>query len=111
MGYTSRATEAGVFEAIADPTRRAIVQRVAQQPRSAGELASGFRISRPAVSKHVRVLVRAGVLRQRRLGRNRYYELNATALRVVDRWIEQYRGFWRSNLDTLKTFVEAGGGQ
>jgi DNA-binding transcriptional ArsR family regulator len=108
MSYRSAEADA-VFHAVSDATRRAIVQRVARRPFSAGELASGFRISRPAVSKHVRVLLRAGLLRERREGRNRFYELNATPLRTVDEWVGQYRAFWQANLRNLKTFVESRG--
>lgn len=108
MSYRSLAGENALFQAIADPTRRAIVQRVARQELTAGELATGFRISRPAVAKHVGILKRAGLLRERRVGRHRFYELNGMPLRTVDRWLEQYRGFWRANLRSLKTFAEAG---
>jgi len=103
MGYRSNA----VFAAIADPTRRIILERVACRRLTAGELARGFRISRPAVSKHVRVLVRAGVLRVRREGRHRVYELDAAPLRHVDEWVGQYREFWRANLRSLKRYVES----
>ena len=96
-----------MFAAIADPTRRTIVQRLARGRLTAGELARGFRMSRPAVSKHVRVLVRAGFLRVRREGRNRVYELDATPLREVDQWLAQYRAFWKTNLRNLKDFVES----
>jgi DNA-binding transcriptional ArsR family regulator len=106
MGYRSPTANA-VFAAIADPTRRSIVQRLARGRLTAGELARGFRISRPAVSKHVRVLVRAGVLRVRREGRNRVYELHSEPLRQVDEWIAQYRTFWQANLRNLKDYVES----
>ena len=106
MGYRSDAADNGLFQAIADPTRRAIVHRVARGEISAGALATGFRMSRPAVAKHVRILKRAGLLRERQVGRNRFYQLNPIPLRTVDRWLEQYRGFWRSNLRNLKSFVE-----
>jgi DNA-binding transcriptional ArsR family regulator len=105
MGYASRSPDV-VFAAIADGTRRAIVQRVARGALTAGELARGFHISRPAVSKHVRVLVRAGLLREQRQGRHRVYELDPTPLRAVDAWITQYREFWRGNLRDLKSYVE-----
>jgi len=108
MGYRSPAADA-VFAAIADATRRTIMQRVARRRLTAGELARGFRMSRPAVSKHVRVLVRAGLLRQRREGRHRLYELDPAPLRQVDEWVAQYRDFWRTNLRSLKSYVESGG--
>lgn len=104
MGY--RLSADAVFMAIADGTRRAIVQRVARNRLTAGELASGFRISRPAVSKHVRVLVRAGLLKQHRDGRHRVYELEPAALQVVDSWLAQYRQFWSTNLHNLKQHLE-----
>jgi len=108
MGYRLPAADA-VFAAIADATRRTIMQRVARRRLTAGELARGFRMSRPAVSKHVRVLVRAGLLRQRREGRHRLYELDPAPLRQVDEWVAQYRDFWRTNLRSLKSYVESGG--
>ena len=112
MGYRSPAADA-VFAAIADATRRTIMQRVARRRLTAGELARGFRMSRPAVSKHVRVLVRAGlyvtVNRNRREGRHRLYELDPAPLRQVDEWVAQYRDFWRTNLRSLKSYVESGG--
>ena len=108
MGYRSPSTDA-VFAAIADATRRTIMQRVARRRLTAGELARGFRMSRPAVSKHVRVLVRAGLLRQRREGRHRLYELDPAPLRQIDEWVAQYRDFWRTNLRSLKSYVESGG--
>jgi|SRR5689334_4433226 len=106
MGYRSPTTNA-VFAAIADPTRRTIVQRIARRRLTAGELARGFRISRPAVSKHVRVLVGAGLLRVRREGRTRVYELDPAPLRQVDEWVGQYREFWHANLRGLKRYVES----
>jgi DNA-binding transcriptional ArsR family regulator len=108
MGYRSPPADA-VFAAIADATRRTIMQRLARRCLTAGELARGFRMSRPGVSKHVRVLVRAGLLRQRREGRHRLYELDPAPLRQVDEWVAQYRDFWRTNLRSLKSYVESGG--
>jgi DNA-binding transcriptional ArsR family regulator len=108
MGYRSAGRDA-VFAAMADRTRRTIVERVARRRLTAGELARGFRISRPAVAKHVRVLVRAGLLRVRREGRNRVYELEPAPLRQIDDWVAQYRDFWRVNLRGLKDYVESGG--
>lgn len=105
MGYRSSPADA-VFAAIADGTRRAIVQRLARGRLTAGDLARGFRISRPAVARHVRVLVRAGLLRQHRAGRNRLYELDPAPLRVVESWIAQYRDFWPKNLRGLKRYLE-----
>jgi DNA-binding transcriptional ArsR family regulator len=99
-------TEAA-FQALADPTRRAVLDLLRQGSQPAGHIASAFPISRPAISKHLRLLRRAHLVRERREGRNRVYRLNPEPLKAVDSWLEQYRGFWRANLAGLKTFVEA----
>lgn len=95
-----------VFHAVADPTRRAILDRLKERSVPATDLARGFRMSRPAVSKHLRVLRQAGLVRERREGRQRIYQLNPAPLRDVARWVEQYRDFWQTNLANLKTFLE-----
>jgi DNA-binding transcriptional ArsR family regulator len=100
---------ADVFQAVADPTRRAILARLREGRASASELASGFSISRPAVSKHLGVLRRARLVRERRDGRFRIYELSAEPLRDVAEWSEEYRAFWETNLASLKRHVEGGG--
>ena len=79
--------------------------RKGSQP--AGQIASAFPISRPAISKHLRLLRKAHLVEERREGRNRVYQLNPEPLRAVDSWLEQYRVFWQANLTSLKTFVEA----
>src|SRR5215813_11534969 len=99
-------TEAA-FHALADPTRRAVLDLLRQGRRPAGEIASAFPVSRPAISKHLRLLRRAHLVREHREGRNRVYQLNPEPLRAVDSWIEQYRAFWSVSLANLKTFVEA----
>ena len=96
-----------VFEAIADPTRRSILERLADADLPAGEIAAAFPISRPAVSKHLRVLRQAALVREERQGRRRVYRLNARPLHEVDRWLEHYRAFWEENLQRLKLHVEA----
>jgi DNA-binding transcriptional ArsR family regulator len=87
-----------VFAAIADPTRRAILQRLSAGEMAAGDIAEAFPISRPAVSKHLRILREATLVREERHGRHRVYRLNAQPLREVDRWLEKYRAFWAKNL-------------
>ena len=99
------------FHAIADPTRRAILDALRQRERSAGELASLFPVSRPAVSRHLRVLRGAGLVRQRQVAQSRLYSLDPTPLREVERWIEHYRGFWTARLHDLKHFVESAEGR
>jgi DNA-binding transcriptional ArsR family regulator len=73
----------------------------------AGQIASAFPVSRPAISKHLRLLRRAHLVREHREGRLRVYQLNPEPLRAVDFWLEQYRSFWSANLASLKNFVEA----
>jgi DNA-binding transcriptional ArsR family regulator len=101
--YSPEAT----FQALADPTRRAVLDLLRRGGQPAGEIASIFPISRPAISKHLKLLRRAHLVREHREGRHRVYHLNPEPLRAVDSWLEQYRSFWRMNLNNLKTFVEA----
>jgi|SRR5579862_6031243 DNA-binding transcriptional ArsR family regulator len=103
---TTRGHEA-TFQALADPTRRAVLDLLRRGSQPAGQIATTFPISRPAISKHLRLLRRAHLVREHREGRNRVYELNPEPLRAVDSWIEQYRVFWASSLNNLKAFVEA----
>jgi DNA-binding transcriptional ArsR family regulator len=101
--YSSEAA----FQALADPTRRAVLDLLRQGSQPAGQIASAFPISRPAISKHLRLLRRAHLVDERREGRHRYYHLNPEPLKAVDSWLNQYRVFWQANLSSLKTFVEA----
>jgi DNA-binding transcriptional ArsR family regulator len=91
-----------VFEALADPTRRKIVELLARRERSAGELAGHFKVSRPAVSKHLRVLRQAGVVRVRGDAQKRIYRLEPTALSEAEGWLARHRRFWQSRLDALE---------
>lgn len=95
------------FQALADPTRRAVLDLLRRGAQPAGQIAGAFPVSRPAISKHLRLLRRAHLVREHREGRNRVYELNPEPLRAVDSWIEQYRVFWSTSLANLKAFVEA----
>jgi DNA-binding transcriptional ArsR family regulator len=94
------------FHAVADPTRRAVLDLLRVGSRPAGQIARAFPVSRPAISKHLRLLRRAHLVRERREGRHRFYQLNPKPLKAVDSWLEQYRVFWRGNLASLKNFVE-----
>ena len=93
------------FEALADPTRRRIVELVSEGERSAGEIASAFAISRPGVSKHLRVLREHGVIRSRSDGTRRLYSLDSEGLVELDDWI---RRFWTNRLDALETELRRG---
>jgi len=95
------------FQALADPTRRAVLDLLRKGSRPAGQIASAFPVSRPAISKHLRLLRRAHLVDERREGRNRVYQLNPEPLKAVDSWLEQYRVFWQANLSSVKAFVEA----
>jgi DNA-binding transcriptional ArsR family regulator len=92
-----------VFEALADPTRRRLLELLAAGERSAGELAGEFAISRPGVSRHLRVLRDAGLVRERGDGRRRLYSVDPAPLAEVDAWLERWRGFWDQRLDALDT--------
>lgn len=89
---------AAVFRAIADPTRRDILALLRGRRRSVGEIAEKFRTSRPAISKHLRVLRLAGLVVARRDGTARICELNARPLRAVDDWLRDYAVFWGASL-------------
>jgi DNA-binding transcriptional ArsR family regulator len=91
MVTRSHARSSNPFGALADPTRRAILDVLRSGERSAGSLAEQFPVSRPAVSRHLRILRRAGLVRERRDMRSRLYSLDARALAQVDEWIEPYR--------------------
>jgi DNA-binding transcriptional ArsR family regulator len=94
------------FQALADPTRRAVLDLLRQGSQPAGHIARSFPVSRPAISKHLRLLRQAHLVQERREGRHRLYQLNPEPLRAVDNWLESYRGFWSANLASLKSFVE-----
>ena len=94
------------FSALADPTRRAILSRLAEGDVSVGELAKPFEMSLPAVSKHLRVLERSGLLVQDPQGRVRRCKLRAGPMREAAEWVQRYRRFWTRQLDALAEFVE-----
>jgi DNA-binding transcriptional ArsR family regulator len=100
--YSGTQRTEATFQALSDPTRRAVLDLLRRGSQPAGHIADAFPVSRPAISKHLRLLVR-----EHREGRNRIYELNPEPLRAVDTWIEQYRIFWTTSLNNLKAFVEA----
>ena len=95
-----------VFRAIADPTRREILRQLRGGRRTVGELASNFSQSRPAISKHLRLLRSAGLVVTHERGAARLCELNATPLRAVDDWLRDYEAFWKASLRSLKRHLE-----
>lgn len=95
-----------VFSALADPTRRRIVERLARGPLTVGEIASGFTISQPAISRHVRVLEESGLLERRILGRVHRCTLSPDAMQAASGWIDKQRAFWNAVLDRLDDFLD-----
>ena len=94
------------FGALADQTRRAILARLAQGNATVGQLAKPFDISRPAISKHLRVLERAGLVRRARDGRVSRCGLEATPMRDAAEWVERYRRYWEGQLDSLSDYLD-----
>jgi DNA-binding transcriptional ArsR family regulator len=96
------------FGALSDPTRRQVLDLLSRQERTAGELGSAFpSVSQPGMSRHLRVLREAGLVRVRHADRHRVYSLRSEGLAPVDAWISKYRGFWETELDSLENFLEA----
>ena len=91
-----------VFQAIADPTRREIIKIISRGALNLNSVAANFEISRPAISKHIKILGECGVIIIRQRGRERYCEPNLQSLKTVFNWIEHYRGFWTRKLDALE---------
>jgi DNA-binding transcriptional ArsR family regulator len=89
------------LEALADPIRRHIVELLAERERDAGEIASHFDVSRPAVSRHLRVLRDHGLVQSRSVAQRRVYSLDPAPLEEIDAWLTRYRGFWTNRLDAL----------
>ncbi len=94
------------FAALADPTRRRILAHLARGHKCVTHLARSYAMSLPAVSKHLRVLEKAGLLRRRRYGRVHEMQLEAGPLRQAAQWVEEYRKFWEGSLDRLAAYLE-----
>jgi DNA-binding transcriptional ArsR family regulator len=94
-----------VFAALADPTRRAIIERLALGEASAGELAEPFGISKPAISRHLKVLENANLIVRKKDAQWRLFELQSESLRVASDWIARYRKFWEEQLDALADYL------
>lgn len=101
-----RAAASDVFLAVADPTRRSILDRLRCGDAHVNELASGFRVSRPAISRHLRVLRKARLVRERKEGRLRIYQLEPDRIEQVAQWAEEYRQLWQQSLTNLKRRLE-----
>lgn len=95
-----------VFQAIADPTRREIIGLLARETLNLNSVAENFKISRPAVSKHMKILHECGLVIIHKEGRERYCTVNLQSLKEVSNWVEKYRQFWDERLNSLKQFLE-----
>jgi DNA-binding transcriptional ArsR family regulator len=100
-------TAAAVFRAVADPTRRAILDMLLDGEQTVGEIADRFAVSRPAVSKHLRVLRTVRLVKARREGRLRLCAIDVEPLKAIDAWLDGYRREWQGRLARLKRHVEA----
>ncbi|MGN6495248.1 MAG: ArsR/SmtB family transcription factor [Agriterribacter sp.] len=94
-----------VFQAIADPTRREIIQLLSKKSLNLNAVAGNFNISRPAVSKHIRILTECGLVTIVQQGRERYCQADLHKLKAVSDWTEQYKMFWTKKLDALENFL------
>lgn len=101
-----RTAASDVFLAVADPTRRSILDRLRCGDAHVNELVSGFRVSRPAISRHLRVLRKAQLVRERKEGRQRIYQLEPDRIEQVAQWAEEYRQLWQHSLTNLKRRLE-----
>lgn len=95
-----------VFQAIADPTRREIIDLISHNELNVNEVAENFDISRPAVSKHIKILMQSGLVLVTKKGRDRYCRANLAKLREVNEWVLRYKEFWNDKLDALGSFLE-----
>lgn len=95
-----------VFQAIADPTRRSILGLLALQSLTLNAVAENFHISRPAISKHIKVLTECGLIEIKQEGRERYCTARLDKLSEVNAWIAQYKKFWEGKLDALEQYLD-----
>jgi DNA-binding transcriptional ArsR family regulator len=103
--YSNRILDS-TFGALADPTRRRILAHLAEGERCVTDLAKPHRMSLPAISKHLRVLEKAGLIRRRRNGRVHRLQLEAAPMKQAQQWIEDYRRFWEESFDRLDEYLK-----
>lgn len=99
-------TETEIFRALADPTRRAVFERLAEGEQNATQLRGGFAISQPAMSQHLAVLRAAGLIEERREGRHVNYSVRAAGLEPLTDWLTRYRAFWPGRIERLKGLLK-----
>lgn len=97
-----------IFQAIADPTRRNILYLLAQNAMTLNQVAGNFNISRPAVSKHIKILTECGIVKIDAIGRERYCKVNPEPLKEVTEWLKYFDQLWDNKLNSLKSFLEKG---
>ena len=95
-----------LFQALADPTRRSLINMLSGKTMTVSELAEPFEMSLAAVSKHLKVLERAKLIQRKKQGSHYYMSFNAEAMMLADQWLGQYRGFWDDHLESLRVFLE-----
>jgi len=95
-----------VFQAIADPTRREIIHMLAGKSLNLNAVAENFDVSRPAISKHIKILTECGLVTINRQGRERYCEAKLEKLNEISHWVEQYKKFWETKLDALELYLD-----
>ncbi|HEY5824620.1 MAG TPA: metalloregulator ArsR/SmtB family transcription factor [Cyclobacteriaceae bacterium] len=94
-----------VFQAIADPTRREIIHLLSAKTLNLNAVAENFDVSRPAISRHIKILTQCGLIVIKQQGRERYCEVDLKSLNQVSKWVDQYRVFWTKKLDSLENFL------
>jgi DNA-binding transcriptional ArsR family regulator len=99
-------TRRDVFQAIADPTRRQIINLIAYQPLNLNAIAENFEVSRPAISQHIKILIECGLINIKKNGRERYCEAKLQQLNEVAQWVEQYRKGWEERFDKMDDLLE-----
>jgi DNA-binding transcriptional ArsR family regulator len=95
-----------VFQAIADPTRRAIINMISQRSLNVNAVTENFDVSRTAVYKHIKILTECGLIEMKQQGRERFCEARLEALNEVSDWVEQYRKIWTARLDNLEDYLQ-----
>lgn len=95
-----------VYQAIADPTRRAIINMIATQPHNVNAIAANFDVTRQAISLHIQILADCGLINVKQKGRDRFCEARLDQLSEVSMWVDQYRQHWESKLESLEKYIE-----
>ena len=98
--------EAALFRTLADPTRRAVFERLGEGEMTVSDLRQGFTVSQPAISQHLAALKAAGLVSERRAGRNAYYRLRPEGLAPLASWVDRYRTFWPERIGKLKDLLK-----